>query len=76
MVKKLTRHGNSWALVLDKPILDLLNIDPEQTELSIVTNGKGLNVLPVRNEIGRAEFKRAVSSVKRRYGRALQKLAE
>ena len=29
MVKKLTRHGNSLALVIDRPILDLLKIDPE-----------------------------------------------
>jgi antitoxin MazE len=29
MVKKLTKHGNTLALVIDRPILDLLNIDPE-----------------------------------------------
>jgi hypothetical protein len=27
MVKKLTKHGNSLALVIDRPILDLLKID-------------------------------------------------
>jgi hypothetical protein len=26
MVKTLTKHGNSLALVIDKPILDLLKI--------------------------------------------------
>jgi hypothetical protein len=29
MVKKLTKHGNSLALVIDKPILELLKIDQE-----------------------------------------------
>ncbi|MDR0378915.1 MAG: AbrB/MazE/SpoVT family DNA-binding domain-containing protein [Candidatus Accumulibacter sp.] len=29
MIKTLTRHGNSYALVIDKPILELLNIAPE-----------------------------------------------
>ncbi len=27
MIKKLTRHGNSMALVIDKPILELLHIE-------------------------------------------------
>ena len=30
MTKKLIQHGNSWALVIDRPILDLLRIDPER----------------------------------------------
>ena len=29
MIKNLVKHGNSWALVIDRPILDLLKIDPE-----------------------------------------------
>ena len=33
MIKKLVRHGNSRALVIDKPVLDLLNID-EDTEIA------------------------------------------
>ena len=27
MLKKLTRHGNSAALVIDRPILEILNAD-------------------------------------------------
>jgi hypothetical protein len=29
MVKKLTKHGNSLALVLDRGVLDLLEIDAD-----------------------------------------------
>jgi hypothetical protein len=29
MRKTLTKHGNSYALVIDKPIMDLLRITPE-----------------------------------------------
>ena len=43
MVKKLTKHGNSLALVIDRPILDLLKIDPE-TLLEVSTDGKQLIV--------------------------------
>ena len=45
MVKTLTKHGNSLALIIDKPILELLNIDAD-TPLSITTDGKNLIVAP------------------------------
>jgi len=38
MIKKLTRTGNSLALVLDKKLLEQLGID-EKTELDLSTNG-------------------------------------
>ena len=30
MIKKLTKHGNSLALVIDRGVLDLLDIDEEK----------------------------------------------
>ena len=36
MVKNLTKHGNSYALIIEKPIMELLNIEPE-TPLEITT---------------------------------------
>ena len=39
MIKKLTKHGNSWALIIDKPVLDLLNINPETMTDSAKYNG-------------------------------------
>jgi antitoxin MazE len=45
MVKTLTKHGNSLALVIDKPILELLNIDAD-TPLSITTDGTSLIIAP------------------------------
>lgn len=29
VIKSLVEHGNSWALVIDRPILELLKIRPE-----------------------------------------------
>src|ERR1035437_8560788 len=43
MVRKLTKHGNSLALVIGRPILDLLKIDPE-TPLDVSTDGRQLIV--------------------------------
>ena len=39
MVKKLIQHGNSVALVIDKPIMEILNISNETT-FKISTDGK------------------------------------
>ncbi len=38
----MTRHGNSWAIVIDKPILDLLHLDPARTPVELHTDGKNL----------------------------------
>ena len=75
MVKRLTRHGNSLALVIDKGILDLLEIGPE-TPLSISTDGNCLIISPVRAPKRRREFGEALNKVNRRYGKALKRLAE
>ena len=75
MVKKLTKHGNSLALVIDRPILDLLNIDTE-TPLDITTDGQRLIVAPAGESKRRAKFQAAQRVAHKRYGRAFKKLAE
>ena len=75
MLKKLTRHGNSLALVIDKGVLDLLNID-DQTPLEISTDGALLLISPVRDEKRKKQFREALGKVNNKYGRALKKLAD
>jgi len=75
MIKRLTKHGNSLALVIDRPVLDLLEID-DQTPLSITTDGKCLIIAPAPDEKRRQSFQNALKKVNKRYGRALKKLAE
>jgi antitoxin MazE len=75
MIKKLTRHGNSWALVIDKPVLELLKIDPERP-LEISTDGQMLIVAPARGPRRKAGFEAALRDTNRRFGRALKRLAE
>ena len=45
MIKKLTKHGNSLALVIDRSVLSLLNIDAD-TPIHIKTDGKRLFLAP------------------------------
>jgi antitoxin component of MazEF toxin-antitoxin module len=66
MLKKLTRHGNSLALVIDKVILDSLDID-EQTLLIIS---------PVRDENRQKSFNEAMAKTNNKYGRTLKSLAD
>ncbi|MDY7000664.1 MAG: AbrB/MazE/SpoVT family DNA-binding domain-containing protein [Thermodesulfobacteriota bacterium] len=75
MIKSLTKHGNSWALVIDRPILELLNIDVE-TPLDITTDGQALIISPVRDEERRKKFQNALNSVNRKYRRTLKRLAK
>ncbi|MCU1329972.1 MAG: hypothetical protein JWN34_5342 [Bryobacterales bacterium] len=75
MIKKLTRHGNSLALVIDRPILDLLNIDPE-TPLEVTTDGKQLIISAATPSERRDRFNAAQELAHKKYGKAFQKLAE
>ena len=75
MIKKLTKHGNSLALVIDRGELDLLEIDAE-TPLNIKTDGKCLIVTPVHDAARQKKFRSALVKVNRQYGSALKKLAE
>lgn len=75
MIKKLTKHGNSLALIIDRGVLDLLKIDAD-TPLDISTDGASLFVSPVRDELRKAEFERALAGANRRYAGMLKRLAE
>ena len=75
MIKRLTKHGNSLALILDKPILDLLKIDAE-TPLEVETNGSSLTIRPIQDEAVRKKFNEGLREANRRYGRALKRLSE
>ncbi|MCI0530150.1 MAG: hypothetical protein L0Y56_22130 [Nitrospira sp.] len=75
MIKKLTKHGNSLALVIDRGVLDLLEIDAE-TPLNITTDGKCLVVSPVRDPKRQKRFQKTLEEVNKRYGKALKRLAD
>jgi antitoxin MazE len=75
MVKKLTRTGNSLALVLDKPLLHQLGID-EETELEISTNGDVLVVSPFRGNARQRKFRKAVVKINDQYSGLFKRLSE
>jgi len=75
MVKTLTKHGNSLALVIDKPILDLLGAGPD-TPFDITTDGQALVLIPIKDAKRQKAFRAALGKVNQNYAKALKKLAE
>jgi antitoxin component of MazEF toxin-antitoxin module len=74
MVKTLTKHGNSMALVIDRGVLDLLMIN-DKTLLNISTDGQVLIISPIRDANRRKKFESALAMANQKYGRALRNLA-
>lgn len=75
MRKNLIKHGNSLALVIEKPVLDLLGADAE-TLFDITTDGQALVLTPVRGADRGRRFKSALERANRKYAEDLKKLAE
>lgn len=76
MTKKLTKHGNSFAIVIDKPILDLLGIDSE-TSLEISTpDGETIVIKPVKDKTIRRKLKSSLKKINKKYSKVLKNLAE
>jgi len=74
MTKKLVQHGNSAALILDKPILELLNVTMD-TPLEITTDGKNIVISPVSTH-SESEFMASLDRINSRFSQTLQKLGE
>lgn len=75
MVKHLTQHGNSAALIIDKAVLELLHIT-RKTPLELTTDGRNLIISPVTNAKRAARFRAALEAVNRRHRNTLKALAE
>ena len=75
MRKRLTKHGNSLALLIEKPILELLGVDAD-TPFDITTDGQALVLTPVRDEKRREDFEQTLGKINEQYGETLKKLAE
>ena len=75
MIKNLTKHGNSYALVIDRAIMELINLNPE-LPIEITTNGKSLTIAPATTARVDEMVKTARAFANNRYGKVLKKLAE
>lgn len=74
MVKKLAKHGNSWALIIDKAILDLLKIDPD-TPLEVSTDGECLVARKAATKQKSAKSAKLIKEISKHYAPLLKRLA-
>lgn len=74
MTKTLTKHGNSFALVIDKPIMELLGIDPGKP-VDMTTDGTSLIVTPRKNAARSARLVKAMAEANQKFGGAFRNLA-
>ena len=75
MVKRLIQHGNSVALVIDKPIMEMLKITNETTfELS--TDGRNLILSPQISHGQEKNILNSLEKINKKYGSVLKRLGE
>jgi antitoxin component of MazEF toxin-antitoxin module len=74
VIKKLTKHGNSLALVIDKGILELLNIDAD-TPLSVRTDGQHLVIARAEDDKIQKKLEAVMAKGNKKYARMFQRLA-
>ena len=75
MIKHLTTHGNSLALIIEKAVLELLHIS-QDTPLEINTDGRNLIISPVEDAKEEKKFREAVAKVNKRHAATFKALAD
>jgi len=76
MRRTLSKHGNSYALLIERSIMELLQIKPD-TPLDIRTDGDVLTVSPVRTRrIKPDELKAHLAVAMERFAPTLERLAK
>jgi antitoxin component of MazEF toxin-antitoxin module len=75
MLKNLVSHGNSMALIIDKPLLDVLRIKGNEP-LEVSTDGQNLIISPIKSAARHKKFLTALKESHAEYGEVFRKLAK
>ena len=75
MTKKLIQHGNSAAIIIDKPIMELLNITKE-TIFQLSTDGKNIILSPQNEKTRENDILNSLVKINKKYGKVLKRLGE
>jgi antitoxin component of MazEF toxin-antitoxin module len=74
-VKKLTRQGNSAALIVDRALMELMDIDSD-TPLKLTVEGRKLIVEPLSDEERAGKFKKVMEKTGRKNAELFRRLAK
>lgn len=72
MKKKLSAVGNSFGIVIEKPILELLRINRD-TDLEVTTDGNRLIIEPVRTA---KDVKASAEKILKKHASTFKKLSK
>ena len=75
MIKKLIKHGNSTALIIDKPIMEILKIT-NKTTFELSTDGKNLILSPQIENNQENTIIHSLKKINKKYGSVLRRLGE
>ena len=75
MVKRLIQHGNSAAIIIDKPIMEMLNITNDTT-FKLSTDGKNLILSPQVENYQEGNIIHSLEKINKKYGKVLKRLGE
>lgn len=75
MIKTLQKHGNSLAVVIDKPLLELMHLG-EGAQVSLVLDGQNLVISPVSVGVGRERTLASAERIRTKYKATLEALAK
>lgn len=75
IVKKLAKVGSSYAIILDKSLMELLDIKPA-SEVQIKTDGTSLIITPYDKDMKQKKIDDVLGFVLRENGVVYKKLAE
>lgn len=75
MIKKLVRHGDDWAVVIDQTLLESLNFNPEEP-VELTVDGQSLILSPVTAASHKERVAAARAKVNAQHKAAFKRLAE
>lgn len=74
-LKRLTKHGDNYAIIIDKSILDLLGINNTTLLQISIYDGKSIIIKPFKNKKDR-KITAALKKINNKYHDTLKRLAK
>ncbi len=75
MIKTLTKHGNSLALVVEKPVLDLIGADAT-TKFDVTTDGDVLILTPIKDKGREKKVRASLERINSKFAASFRELAK
>jgi len=75
LTKRLVKVGGSYALIIDKPIMELLRLTGD-TDFEVTTDGRALKIVPKVRHATREQLEAAMARTFANHAETFAKLAK